>query len=67
MIAGREYVRFEREYHQRQALSNGHAGEPLDPDIESRVSAEASIKSAMQVFVKFSAGIILDSWSEVNR
>ncbi|XP_044469809.1 protein NAP1 isoform X2 [Mangifera indica] len=67
VIAGREYVRLEREYHQRQALSNGHAGEPLDPDIESRVSAEASIKSAMQVFVKFSAGIILDSWSEANR
>ncbi|KAL6282918.1 hypothetical protein ACE6H2_013847 [Prunus campanulata] len=28
---------------------------------------KASIKSSMQLFVKFSAGIILDSWSEANR
>ncbi|KAJ0039777.1 hypothetical protein Pint_26559 [Pistacia integerrima] len=67
VIAGREYVRLEREYHQIQALSNGHAGQTLDPEMQSHVSVEASIKSAMQVFVKFYAGIILDSWSEANR
>ena len=56
-----------REHRQRQLLSNGHVGngDSLDPDI--RVSAEASIKSAMQLFVKFSAGIVLDSWNESNR
>ncbi|KAK6240355.1 hypothetical protein SCA6_005744 [Theobroma cacao] len=65
VIAGSEYVRLAREHHQRQLLSNGHAGDSLDPDI--RVSAEASIKAAMQLFVKFSAGIVLDSWNEANR
>ncbi|GLT97127.1 hypothetical protein SLE2022_147090 [Rubroshorea leprosula] len=65
VIAGSEHVRLEREHQQRQLLSNGHVGESLDPDI--RVSAEASIKSAMQLFVKFAAGIMLDSWNETNR
>ncbi|XWS62365.1 hypothetical protein CRYUN_Cryun06bG0004600 [Craigia yunnanensis] len=67
VIAGSEHVRLAREHHQRQLLSNGHVGNghSLDPDI--RVSAEASIKSAMQLFVKFSAGIVLDSWNEANR
>ncbi|XP_021285978.1 protein NAP1 [Herrania umbratica] len=65
VISGSEYVRLAREHHQRQLLSNGHAGDYLDPDI--RVSAEASIKSAMQLFIKFSAGIVLDSWNEANR
>lgn len=67
MIAGREYVRLEREQHRRRSFSNGHAGETFDPEIQSRVSAEASIKSAMQIFIKFSAGIVLDSWNEINR
>ncbi|KAL0398121.1 UNVERIFIED_CONTAM: putative protein NAP1 [Sesamum radiatum] len=31
------------------------------------MSIEASIKSTMQLFIKFSSGIILDSWSESNR
>ncbi|KAG4162744.1 hypothetical protein ERO13_D01G132500v2 [Gossypium hirsutum] len=67
VIAGSEYVRLAREHHQRQLLSNGHVGnaDSLDPDM--RVSAEASIKSAMQLFIKFSAGIVLDSLHESNR
>ncbi|OMO92344.1 Nck-associated protein 1 [Corchorus olitorius] len=65
VVAGSEHVRLAREHHQRQVLSNGHAGDSLDPDI--RVSAEASIKSAMQLFVKFSATIVLESWNEANR
>ncbi|KAJ6764543.1 MEMBRANE-ASSOCIATED PROTEIN HEM [Salix koriyanagi] len=67
VIAGSELVRLEREHHQRLSLSNGHLGEALDPEIHSRLSAEASIKSAMQLFVKFASGIVLDSWSEANR
>ncbi|XP_004293766.1 PREDICTED: protein NAP1 isoform X1 [Fragaria vesca subsp. vesca] len=66
VIAGSEFVRVEREYQQRQSLSNGHVGESVDSE-QSRLSAEASIKSTMQLFVKFSASIILDSWSETNR
>ncbi|KAL3570204.1 hypothetical protein D5086_027453 [Populus alba] len=31
------------------------------------VRLEPSIKSAMQLFVKFATGIVLDSWSEANR
>lgn len=65
MIAGHEYVRLEREYRQRQLLSNGHVGE--DTDTQANASAEASIKSAMQVFIKFSAEIVLDSWNDFNR
>lgn len=67
VIAGSEFVRLEREHQQRQSLSNGHAVDTGDPESQSRLSAEASIKSSMQLFVKFSAGIILDSWSEANR
>ncbi|EEF27260.1 conserved hypothetical protein [Ricinus communis] len=67
VIAGSEFVRMEREHQQRQAFSNGQVGEALDPEMHSRLSAEASIKSAMQLFVKFAAGIVLDSWNEVNR
>lgn len=63
----REHVRLEREHQQRQSFSNGHVDETLDSEIQSRLSAEASIKSTMQLFVKFSAEIILDSWSETNR
>lgn len=67
MIAGSEFVRLERERQQRRSFSNGHVDETLDSEIQSRLSAEASIKSTLQLFVKFSAGIILDSWSETNR
>ncbi|CAI0401810.1 unnamed protein product [Linum tenue] len=68
VIAGSEYVRLEREHQQRRSVSsNGHASEALDPEIHSNLSAEASIKSAMQFFVKFAAGIVLDSCSDVNK
>nr|POF14638.1 protein nap1 [Quercus suber] len=67
VIAGSEFVRLERERQQRQSFSNGHVDETLDSEIQSCLSAEASIKSTLQLFVKFSAGIILDSWSETNR
>ncbi|KAJ4821990.1 histone chaperone [Turnera subulata] len=67
VIAGSEFVRLEREYQQRQSLSNGHAIDALDPEIHSHLSAEASVKSAMQLFVKFATGIVLDSWNEANR
>lgn len=67
VIAGSECVRLEREYQRRKSLSNGHANDMFDSEIQSRLSAEASIKSTMQLFVKFSAAIILDSWNETNR
>ncbi|KAK4487999.1 hypothetical protein RD792_003738 [Penstemon davidsonii] len=67
VIAGSEFVRLEREYRQKHSLSNGHIGETLDPDTQNYISTEASIKSTMQLFIKFSAGIILDAWSESNR
>ncbi|CAN1221198.1 Protein NAP1 [Linum grandiflorum] len=67
VIAGSEYVKLEREHRQRQSLSNGHAVESMDSEMHSHLSAEASTKSAMQLFVKFSAGIVLDSWSDINR
>lgn len=67
VITGSEYVRMEREHRQRQSYSNGHVGEALDADIHSRFSAEASIRSSMQLFVKFSSGIVLESWNEMNR
>uniref|UniRef100_A0A5B7B7V9 Protein NAP1 n=1 Tax=Davidia involucrata TaxID=16924 RepID=A0A5B7B7V9_DAVIN len=67
VIAGSEFVRLEREHQQKHSFSNGHVGETLDSEIQNRLSAETSIKSTMQLFVKFSAGIILDSWTEVNR
>ncbi|KAK4254685.1 hypothetical protein QN277_010029 [Acacia crassicarpa] len=67
VFAGSEFVRLEREHQQRQSLSNGHASEAMDPEYPSHMSAEGSIKSTMQLFVKLSAEIILDSWSEINR
>ncbi|XP_052201269.1 protein NAP1 isoform X2 [Diospyros lotus] len=67
VIAANEFVRLEREHQQKQYFSNGHVTESLDPEIVNRLSAETNVKSAMQLFVKFSAGIILDSWSETNR
>lgn len=67
VIAGSEFVRLEREHQLRQSLSNGHASEGMDPELSSHMSAEASIKSTLQLFVKLSADIILDSWSETHR
>lgn len=67
VIAGREYVKLQREHQQRQSFSNSRDSETLDSEIQSCVSAEASIKSAMQVFVKFAAGVVLDSWNEATR
>lgn len=58
----------EREHHQQsQSFSNGHVGENVDSEMPARLTAEASIKSALELFVKLSAGFILDSWSESNR
>lgn len=67
VIAGSELVRFEREYQQKHSLSNGHISESLDHEAQNYSSIEASIKSTMQLFIKFSAGIILDAWNEGNR
>ncbi|KAL0363743.1 UNVERIFIED_CONTAM: protein NAP1 [Sesamum calycinum] len=67
VIGGSEFVRLEREYQQKQSLSNGHITESLEPETQNYMSIEASIKSTMQLFIKFSAGIILDSWSESTR
>ncbi|KAE9597309.1 putative nck-associated protein [Lupinus albus] len=67
VIAGSEFVRLEREYQHSQSLTNGHASEGMDPEITGHMSAEASIKSTLQLFVKLSADIILDSWSETHR
>ncbi|URE44165.1 Membrane-associated apoptosis protein, partial [Musa troglodytarum] len=66
VIAGSEYVRMERVQEPR-SLSNGHAGEISEPETLNRTSVEANIKSALQIFVKCSAGIVLDSWSENSR
>ncbi|XP_057812053.1 protein NAP1 [Salvia miltiorrhiza] len=67
VIAGSELVRLEREFRQKHSLSNGHISESLDPEAQNYSSIEASIKSTMQLYIKFSAGLILDSWSESNR
>ncbi|CAH9076240.1 unnamed protein product [Cuscuta epithymum] len=68
VIAGSEFVRLEREHQLKQSFSNGHTDEALDPaEVHNRSSVEASIKSTMQLFVKFSSGIILDYWNENNR
>ncbi|GMH02666.1 hypothetical protein Nepgr_004505 [Nepenthes gracilis] len=67
VIAGSEYVRLEREYQQTRSSSNGHIDEHLESQLRSSLTVEASIKSALQLFVKLSADIILDSWNENNR
>lgn len=41
--------------------------ETLDSEVHNGSSAEASIKSLMQLFVKVSAGITLDGWNESDR
>lgn len=51
----------------KQSFSNGHVGETLDPETHNQITVETNIKSTMQLFVKFSSGIILDSWSENTR
>lgn len=67
MIAASEFVRMEREKRQKQCSSNGHTGEVSEPEMHNIVSIKANIKSAMQLYVKCSAAIILDGWSENNR
>lgn len=67
VIAGSEFVRLERAELQRQSHTHGHASEMSEPEILSRASVEANIKSAMQLFVKCAAVIALDSWSDNNR
>ncbi|KAL6561854.1 histone chaperone [Orobanche gracilis] len=67
VIAGSEFVRLEREYQHIESLSNGHISEPLDPETQNHTFIEASIKSTMQLFIKFSAGIILEALNESNR
>ncbi|CDP11252.1 unnamed protein product [Coffea canephora] len=67
VIAGSEFVRLEREYQQKQSFSNGHVDQTLNSENQNRLSAETNIKTTMQLFVKFSAGIVLDSWMENNR
>ncbi|PHU25654.1 Protein NAP1 [Capsicum chinense] len=67
VIAGSEFVRLEKEHHMKQSFSNGHVGETLDPETHNQITVETNIKSTMQLFVKFSSGIILDSWSENTR
>lgn len=67
VIAGSEYVRLEREQHQRRSFSNGHTDVAPESDAQSPLSVETSIKSTMQLFVKFASGVILDYWSEINR
>ncbi|KAG0470469.1 hypothetical protein HPP92_017169 [Vanilla planifolia] len=67
VMAGSEFIRLERAEQQRQSLSNGHVGEMVEPEMLSRGLVEASIKSAMQLFVKCSAAIILESLNDINR
>ncbi|KAJ8436851.1 hypothetical protein Cgig2_026175 [Carnegiea gigantea] len=66
VIVGNEYVRIEKENQQAESL-NGHVDENLQSQLQSSLTAEASAKSTLQLFVKFSAGIILDCWNENNR
>ncbi|RCV30145.1 hypothetical protein SEVIR_6G069200v4 [Setaria viridis] len=66
VVGGSEYTRVEREQ-QINSLSNGHTDELQEAELPSRVSAEANIKSAMQIYVKLSAGIVLDSWNDTSR
>ncbi|XP_021843825.2 protein NAP1 [Spinacia oleracea] len=63
VIAGNEYVRMEKE----NQLANGHVDENLQNQMQSSLTAEASAKSTLLLFVKMSTGIILDCWHEANR
>lgn len=66
MIGGSEYIRIEREQ-QRQPFPNERADKTKEPEILNRISAEANIKSAMQLYVKCSAVVVLDSWNDNTR
>uniref|UniRef100_A0A3B6TJ70 Nck-associated protein 1 n=1 Tax=Triticum aestivum TaxID=4565 RepID=A0A3B6TJ70_WHEAT len=66
VVGGSEYTRMAKE--QRiNSLSNGHTDELQETELLSRSSAESNIKSAMQLHVKLSAGIVLDSWNDSSR
>ncbi|KAL5975750.1 histone chaperone [Asimina triloba] len=69
VIAGSELVRLEREEQQRQPVVSEHTGDDSELNIPNRVSAETSIKSAMQLYLKCSSAIALDpwTWSDGNR
>ncbi|XP_039139762.1 probable protein NAP1 [Dioscorea cayenensis subsp. rotundata] len=67
VIAASEFVRLERGEYQRQSTSNGHANEVLEPEVLNRATVEANAKSAMQLYTKCSAVILLDSWADSNR
>ncbi|GAB2278303.1 histone chaperone [Dionaea muscipula] len=67
VISASEHVRLEREHQQTQYSANGYDGEHLDAELPNYSTAEACIKSALQLFVKLSAAIILDNGSENNR
>ncbi|CAA6671860.1 unnamed protein product [Spirodela intermedia] len=66
VIAASELIRSEKSELQRQSLSNGNGSE-MEPETLTRTSVQANIKSAMQMYVKYSAGIILSSFTESNR
>lgn len=66
VIAASEFIRSEKSELQRQSLPNGHGSE-MEPETLTRTSVQANIKSTMQLYVKYSAGIILSSFSESNR
>ncbi|KAK1303703.1 putative protein NAP1 [Acorus calamus] len=67
VIAGSELVRAERGEQQKHSFSNGHVNGALTTEVQSRASVESNIKSTMQLFVKTSAIIMLDSWNENDR
>ena len=66
VVGGSEYTRMAKE--QRiNSLSNGHTDELQETELLSRASAESNIKSAMKLYVKLSAVIVLDSWNDSSR
>ncbi|CAA2965036.1 Hypothetical predicted protein [Olea europaea subsp. europaea] len=67
VITGSGFVKLEREYQQKCTLLNGHVVETFDHETENSFSAETGVKSTMQLFIKFSTGIIFESWNESNR
>ena len=68
VIAASEFVRLERgEYQRQSSTSNGHVNEVLEPEVLNRATVEANAKSAMQLYTKCSAVILLDSWTDSNR
>ncbi|KAH9608316.1 hypothetical protein KSS87_007803 [Heliosperma pusillum] len=63
VIAGNEYVRMEKE----NQVANGHVDETLESQMQNSLTAEASTKATLLLFVKMSTGLILDCWHETNR